>query len=204
MRQVLTALTFVLGVGCFSCLSLADALQSCGGVTGIREQAARAGADSFISKTWVDRGPDWIAAYDSKPVARNPFAVAKDVSGGAAIHGFVWARDVTCTIGSGPDAASVLVTYAAGTVRFKEGKIGWSKPLKDSVLVVLELSKTNGNWTVADKSAERSVLMPENILRHPEPAELPKPNSWPDKRCPPPKSWLGKDCVAQSSGTASK
>lgn len=204
MRRVLTALTLVLGVGCFSGLCLADALQSCEDVTGVREQAARAAAASFIAKTWVDRGPDRIAAYDSKPVPRNPFAVSKDVSGGAAIHGFVWARDVTCKIGSGPDAASVLMTYAAGAVRFKEGKMGWSKPLKDGVLLVLELSETNGNWTITDKSAERSVLMPENVLRLPELAELPKPNSWPDKRCQSPKIWLGKDCVSQNFGAASK
>ena len=108
MRRVLTALTLVLGVGCFSCRCLANADQPCEGVTGVREQAARAAAASFIPKAWVDRGPDWIAAYDSKSVPRNPFAVTKDVSGGAAIHGYVWARDVTCTIGSGPDAASGL------------------------------------------------------------------------------------------------
>ena len=204
MRRVLTALTLVLGVGCFSCLCVADADQPCEGVTGVREQAARAAAASFVTKTWVDRGPDWIAAYDSKPVPRNPFAVSKDASGGAALHGYVWARDVTCRFGSGPDTGNLMVTYAAGAVRFKEGKTSWSKPLKNSVLIVLELSETNGNWIVADKSAEQSVLMPENILRHPEPAELPKPNSWPDKRCLSPKSWLGKDCVAQSSGAASK
>ena len=203
MRCSLTDWTLILGVACCPASARAQATGPCDGVTSVREQAAVAVAANFVAKTWVENGPDWFAAYDSKSVPRNPFAVSKDVSGGAAIHGYVWARDVTCTIGSGPDAASVLMTYAAGAVRFKEGKASWSKPLKNSVLVVLELSDSNGNWTVADKSAERSVLMPENILRHPEPAELPKPNSWPDKRCPPPKSWLGKDCVAQSNGATS-
>jgi hypothetical protein len=201
VRRLFTAAILIFGALVCPVDGWADAVLSCDGITDLQVRAALSGAQSFIAKTWVERGPDWIAGYDSKAVARNPFAVSKDDSGGAAIHGYVWARDVTCSVGSGSDASHVSVVFTAGAVRFKEGKAGWTKPLRNGVLVALDLNQSDGNWVIADKSSEQSVLMPENILRHPELAELPKPESWPDKRCPVPKHWEGKECVAQHAGS---
>lgn len=204
MRRALADWAVILGVACCPAPVWAQATGDCDGVTDLQERAAVSAAANFVAKTWVENGPDWLVAYDSKPVPRNPFAVSKDISGGAAVHGYVWARDVACSYSRGADAAHATVTYAASAVRFKEGKMGWTKPLKSSVLVTLDLSFDDGNWIAVDKSAERSILMPENILRHPEQPEWPKPASWPDKRCQTPKHWEGKTCIAQSVPASTK
>jgi hypothetical protein len=204
VRRALSNLALIMGVACCPASVQAQPTATCDAITDVQERAAVAAAANFVAKTWVENGPDWFAAYDSKAVPRNPFAVSKDISGGVAVHGYVWARDVACNYSRGADAAHATVTYAAGALRFKEGKTGWTKPLQDSVLVALDLSFDDENWSVVDKSPERSVLMPENILRRPEQPELPKPASWPDKRCQAPKHWEGKTCVVQSAPAASK
>ena len=201
MRWAFAAL--ILAAASLPVSTRAGSAQQCEAVTDAQTQAAIASAVNFVSKTWVERGPDWISGYDSKPVARNPFAVSKQDSGSAAIHGYVWARDVSCRVIGGLDGGLLSVTFTAGAVRFKEEKTRWSKPQNDSVLVALDLLLSDGNWAVTDKSAERSVLSPENTLRHPETSELPKPNLWPDKRCLFPKHWEGKLCVPEQAGSGS-
>lgn len=169
---------------------------ACESVADAGWQQAVAEAQSFVVKSWVQRGPDWHAVFESAPVARNPFAIGKDVSGAAATRGFVWARDVVCDVKQGDDPSAVKIAYTAKAFRFSQDNKSWTKPQKNGVLVALELTLKNGNWVIADKSNEFSVLLPDVVVRIPRSDEIPNPAAWPDNRCRAPKHWEGKTCVA--------
>lgn len=186
----------LMGAGC---IANAAAAQTCDSLNDEPLRDALTEAGLFISKTWTIRGPDWLTAYDTPEVRKNPFATKADESGAAASHGLIWARDVACTIANGTDADVEQLTYAAAAFRFNEDGKGWTKLQKNGVIIALDLIRKNGQWSISDKSAERSIILPENVLRLPKADELPLQGAWPDKRCKPPHHWEGKACVEKSA-----
>lgn len=198
--------TFVLILAAYSTAPSAHAgtSQPCENVADLSWRQAIAEAQSFVAKSWVQLGPDWHVAFDSAPVARNPFALEKEVPGAKETHGFVWARDVGCAIKPGDDPSVVKIAYTAKAFRFSQDNTTWSKPQKNGVLIALELTLKSGNWVIADRSSEFSVLLPDVVLRLPKHDELPNPTAWPDNRCRAPKHWEGKTCVASISSARLK
>ena len=176
------AMAVMFGAVGFSSPVSAQTPQLCESESDAQLREAIAQAHNFIALTWVERGPDWHAAFDSAAVARNPFASKKVQSGAPATHGYIWARDVSCGITNSEGNAGAAITYSAMSYRFNEDGRGWSKPLRNGVLIALDLVLKDDRWLVTDRSAERSVMLSENILRLPKPEELPNPKEWPDKR----------------------
>ena len=179
----------------------AAANEPCDGVSDGSLKEAVSHAKDHISKVWVNRGPDWIAAYDTPDVKRNPFAIEKGATGSPALHGRVWARDVSCRLVNEPSGHLVKLTFTAAAFRFNEDGKRWSKPQKNGILVALELRQKDGQWAVIDRSAEFSVMLPEGVLRPPKSEELPDQAAWPDKRCPLPRRWAGAICAELEKGS---
>lgn len=168
--------------------------RTCEGVN--EEPLVRAIADArqYIAKSWTTRGPDWITVYDTPEIRRNPFAPKKDEAGASAIHGWIWARGVRCTV-SEQDTGVARLKFTATAFRFRENGNGWTKPQKNGVIVALEATLKDGNWLISDKSAEQSVLLPEGVLRPLRTDELPDPKLWLDKQCKAPSQWQGGVCT---------
>jgi hypothetical protein len=199
VRFVLSSLALALASFISAAVTRAETQQACENVADLSWQQAIVQSQSFIAKAWVQHGPDWHVAFDSAPVARNPFALEKDATAAPQSRGFVWARDVVCGIKPGDEGSTVRIAYTAKAIRFSQDNKSWSKPQKNGILVALELTLKNGNWTIAEKSSEFSVLLPDAVLGLPKADELPNSAAWPDNRCRAPKHWEGKTCVASIS-----
>jgi hypothetical protein len=178
----------------------AETAQPCDVVSDVHQQQAVRQAASFVAKTWIERGPDWHSVFETGAIKKNPFALPKDAAGTPATKGYIWARDVGCSIKPGAESSIYRIAYTAAAVRFNQDNLGWSKPQKNALLIALELSLKDGQWSLTDKSAEFSVLLAGDVQRLPNPDELPSPKAWPDKRCKAPNHWVGKDCAPDRSG----
>lgn len=175
--------------------------QHCDSVNDADLREAVTQAKAYIAKSWASRGPDIVTAYDTPEVRRNPFAIKKDASGARATHGRIWARDISCLVTDDPATRMVKLTYTAAAFRFNEDGDRWTKPQKNGVLIALELSQKDGQWSVADRSGDFSVLLPEDVLRLPKPDEIPDQAAWPDKRCRLPRHWQGTICAEIPRGS---
>jgi hypothetical protein len=191
----LTAVTLLLAAIASGSAVRVAAAQSCDSVNDASLREADTQANAYIAKSWISRGQDWITAYDTPEVRRNPFATEKDASGAPASHGQIWARDISCIITDDPATGLVKLTYTAAVFRFSEEGKSWTRPQKNGVLIALELRLKDGQWSVTDRSADLSVLLPEDVLRLPKPEEIPDQAAWPDKRCRSPRHWEGKICA---------
>lgn len=175
----------------------AEATQSCDSVNDASLREAVTQANLYIAKSWMSRGPDLITAYDTPEVRRNPFATKKNASGAPASHGRIWARDIVCTMTNDPATGALKLAFTAAAFRFNEDGKRWTKPQKNGVLIALELRPKDGQWSISDRSAEFSVLLPEDVLRLPKLDEIPDQAAWPDKRCRSPQHWQGTICAEQ-------
>ena len=152
-------------------------------------------ADGVLAKIWVKRGPDWHVAYDIAAVPKNPFALRNLDYSVPASHGYVWARDVTCSVSASDKPGIFAVTYTAAAYRFKEERTKWSMPLADGVIAEFSVTIQDTKWSLEDKSREQAVFLPENSMRRPRTGELPPLKVWPDPRCPPPNQWQENECL---------
>ena len=182
MQQILAMAILMLSTSITSCPVSAQTPQPCESEGDTQLRDAIVESRNFVALTWVERGPDWHTSFDSAAVARNPFASHKEQSGAVATHGQIWARDVSCGIVKRDGNAGAEISYSAASYRFNEDGRGWSKPLKNGVLIVFELALKEDRWTVNGTKADRSVLLPDIVLRRPKPEELPNPKAWLDKR----------------------
>jgi hypothetical protein len=156
---------------------------NCDAVSDASLIAAISEARTQAEKVWLV-GDDWRLAFDVKGTAPNPFDLKKDeaVPASEPFSGLVWARDVVCSVEGAHDAAPVVVSFSAKRYRTREGDAAWSMPLKNGLLAIYEMVRDGDRWIAHDRSSERSILLPEAILRRPTTAELERFSGWPVKQ----------------------
>jgi hypothetical protein len=168
---LLTLLATVLAVSPHTLTAASSKALPCGEVSDQALFVAITKAYSSFASKWLVIGEDWFSSYTVKMEDKNPLlpgrVPAKQVSG------FVWTKDVNCTAAFDKRDNKWTMRISGRHIKFNEEGGGWIKAVKKGALAEYQFEKSEGGWTIKDRSAEVSVLGGDDAETRPQPKDLP-------------------------------
>lgn len=165
----------------------------CAQVVDPSHRAALADAENWLAVRWARHGAVWLTQFTLRPEPRSPFGTtitgrAVGSSGemqppsaavaAAPIAGQASVATLSCTTYEvGPDL-SYVVRYSGRGLRFNENAKGWTKPLRTSIIHVLEVrssATSSGGPAVVELGEVRTALPPDMQLTAPTAATAAQP-----------------------------
>lgn len=165
----------------------------CSRVVDPTHRTALAEAEVWLAVRWAKNGAAWLTQFTLKPEPRSPFGTAitgRGVGTGGetrppsapiaalAISGQASVSALSCTTYEvGPDL-SYVVRYSGRGLRFNENATGWTRPLRTSMIHVLEVRPSaapSGVPMVIELGEVRTALPPDMQLTAPTSATAAQP-----------------------------
>lgn len=170
---------------------------ACSKVTDAAELTAIAEAERLLHRQWLKAQSSLLLAIAAKVEKRNPFDLSPRPPGGSSSGGFVEAMEPRCAIGRQASAEVFLVRFTTPFYRFHEPDTGWSRPLRNGIVLEAEVRRAGDGWHARDTKPDNAIVEPDETVRRPNEAELPKLEPWsePVPGCPRRERWTGTDCV---------
>ncbi len=168
----------------------------CDQVTRPDVPAVASKARDALDALWLRTETGYFAAFVTPGVTRNPFDLKPPPPDSGPRSGIVQARMPACTI-TEAGAGRHIVRFVSPLYRFHERQAGWSPPLRDGLMMEVEVLSVGNELTTRDTSAEKAILMPEQKIRRPGTKELPRLSRWsePVPGCARQERWNGDACV---------
>lgn len=170
---------------------------ACAKVTDGAQHAAIAEAERLLHKQWLKAQANLFLAFAAKVEKRNPFDLSPRPPEGSSSGGVVEAMEPRCTIEAGPTTEGFLVRFTAPFYRFHEPDTGWSRPLRNGLVLEAEVRRAGAAWQARDTKAEIAIVEPDEPVRRPLETELPKLEPWaePVPACSRRERWTGTECA---------
>lgn len=162
-----------------------------------KEPAGLSAALEHRDQLWLKQADAWFTAYTLKGEALNPLIPQGDrVANQPIPHGFVFASELHCMLLS-ERSQQLQIGLRATTYRFHENAGGWSKAMRDGIIMVIDVIKDPKSlaWQARLISDDIAVLPPDATFRMPATNELPPHDKWPKRECRLSKLWSGARCV---------
>ncbi|MDX2155332.1 MAG: hypothetical protein SFW09_02385 [Hyphomicrobiaceae bacterium] len=172
---------------------------ACDTATGATQRAAIAKARETLHAVWLEGKAGYFALYTMPGEKRNPFDLSKPVRDAGPRDGVVQARPPRCVMASDPDGGRHVISFTSPYFRFHEAGAGWSPPMRDGLLMAIEVVTAGDALIAKDLQSPTGVLEPEQKARRPAETALPKPTRWapPIPPCQRSERWDGAECVAR-------
>jgi hypothetical protein len=163
---------------------------------------AIATARRHLDRAWLAVGDNLYAAYDLKSPQRNPFDITAKASPTAATpppetaRGYMWVGGLQCLVTRQEPETLVHLSFKAGAVSFSENKAEWTKPLRDTTLTEIVVTRDGAGWKSVEQRGDHAVLLPDEYLRRPTLEEIPAPHAKRKIPCKADQHWNGRRCAA--------
>lgn len=157
---------------------------------------AVAQATGTLEALWLKTKQGYFVGYRMPGMARNPFDRAPLPPDSGPRDGIAQARSPSCKIEIQSEARAI-VRFVTPYYRFYETAAGWSAPLRDGLLMEVEVTRNAAGWTAKDIWSPNGILEPGERVRKPQVSELPRIGAWaaPEPPCAKGLRWNGHDCV---------
>ncbi len=163
--------------------SVEAAPAACASVSDPQHAAAIAAAEAWRTARWAKVAARWTTAYVIPPPPPAPLGIgslprAREMGAPdtppKAIAGLASVAALTCTTELAPSGAGFVVHYTARGLRFNEAGQGWSRPLKSSVLHVLDIRRATADapFNASEQPEARVALIPGMRLALPTAADV--------------------------------
>lgn len=159
--------------------------------------AAIAAAEVELHRLWLNAQTDLFIAFSAKVEKRNPFDLSPPALEPGPIGGMIQARAPRCTILAKDTGDAVLVRFTSPFYRFYEQATGWSRPLRDGLVMEVVVTRVGDGWQARDTKSDEGIIVPDETIRRPSEAELPKLARWtePVPGCARRERWTGIECA---------
>jgi hypothetical protein len=174
-----------------------DAAVTCAKITDPSQLAAIAEAERLLHRQWLKTRSSLFVAFAAKVEKRNPFDLSPRPPAGAAAGGFVEAMEPRCALEAPASPDGFLVRFTAPFYRFHEPDTGWSRPLRNGLVLEAHVRRTDDAWQARDTKPDVAIVEPDEAVRRPIEAELPKAEPWaePVPGCSRRERWTGTECA---------
>ena len=146
------------------------------------QRAAVAAADAWHAQYWQRANGLWSAAYQLPPAPTLPLGIGifkragafADVIAAAAanpIQGVATVAALVCTTYEVTSDHTFVVRYVGRKLSFNEDAQGWSRPLPEALLHVLEVRTEGADTGVIPLITARTALPPDAQLSRPPPSD---------------------------------
>lgn len=146
---------------------------------------------------WLEHGGSHFASYSMAGEQRNPFdRQAGPLMGGR--DGVVEALVPRCLVEASGDGRSYRFRFVAPYYRFHEAAAGWSRPMRDGLMLAVSLEREGETWRELPVGEAPTILVAEQAPRRAVVEQLPKTTRWrePLPPCAKGTKWTGMDCVS--------
>jgi hypothetical protein len=129
---------------------------------------------------------------------RNPFDLKPLPPNSGPRNGIVQAKHPTCAI-EATGTKRRIIRFTTPLYRFFEKEAGWSPPLRNGLMMEVEINVLNDKLTARDTWAATGILLRDQSARRPDERELPRLTRWaePVPGCKRSEKWTGHQCIGR-------
>jgi hypothetical protein len=170
---------------------------ACTALSDARLAAGIVEAERSLTRLWLRTDAGLFVAYTMGAPKRNPFDLSPKSSGDeATISGIIQAKPPQCTAQLLPDR-QLLIRFTTPFYRFFDPTTGWSRPLRDGLIMEVALRPVGDIWEGRDTGSEAGILLHDESVHRPGERDLPKLTRWiePLPKCARHERWNGADCA---------
>lgn len=156
-------------------------------------------ARATLDALWLKTKSGYFAAYTLPGMKRNPFDLTPLPPNSGPRDGIVQAREPSCTIEPAGVEQRHIVRFRAPFYRFFEKEAKWSRPLRDGLMMEVEVTRSSDIVNVRDVWAEAAILQRDQRARRPDEQELSRLDRWaePVPGCKRTEKWNGNACTSR-------
>ncbi|MEZ5856534.1 MAG: hypothetical protein R3D67_17960 [Hyphomicrobiaceae bacterium] len=159
-------------------------------------KAAVAASQGMLDALWLKTKAGYFAAYTLPGMRHNPFDLKPLPPDSGPRDGLAQARAPTCAL---EQIASdrFVVRFITPFYRFFEAKAGWSAPLRNGLMMEVEVTGSGAALVARDRWPEAAILQRELNARPANEKKIPRLTRWaePVPGCTRHKRWNGRDCI---------
>jgi hypothetical protein len=151
-----------------------------------------------LERLWLKTRNGLFIAYTMEATKRNPFDLSpKSPRDEAPISGMIQARLPECS--AQPIANALLVRFTTPFYRFYDPTTGWSRPLRDGLVMEVAIRQVGAGWEGRDTRTEAGILLHDESVHQPAERDVPKLKRWaePLPKCARHERWNGTDCAGR-------